>query len=121
MGSIKSMVDISRLEKVGGPEPKSYNKITTLKGVNYQRRAANFSPNLDLRGNRAEEAVAKLDSFIDEALLLGINELHIIHGKGNGILREVIRNYLRDYNYIKSIADESVEQGGAGVSVVRLE
>ncbi|MDA0196951.1 MAG: endonuclease MutS2 [Bacteroidetes bacterium] len=121
MGSIKSLVDISRLEKVGGHEPKSYNKISTVKGVNYQKRAAAFSPSLDLRGNRAEEAVAKLDSFIDEALLLGINELRIIHGKGNGILREVIRNYLRDYNYIKSIADESVEQGGAGVSVVTLE
>jgi len=121
MGSIKSLVDINRLEKMGASEAKSYNKAGNARSLNYNRRAADFSPSLDLRGNRAEEAVSKLDAFIDEALLLGINELRIIHGKGNGILREVIRNYLRDYSYIKSIADEHVEHGGAGVSVVRLE
>ena len=106
---------------MGASEAKSYNKAGNARSLNYNRRAADFSPSLDLRGNRAEEAVSKLDAFIDEALLLGINELRIIHGKGNGILREVIRNYLRDYSYIKSIADEHVEHGGAGVSVVRLE
>lgn len=121
MGSIKSLVDVENIEKAVHAENKSYDRNARVKGLNYDQRAADFKSNLDLRGNRASEAVSKLDSFIDDALLLGIGELRIIHGKGDGVLREVIRNYLRDYDYIKSIKDEHVDQGGAGVSVITLD
>jgi len=120
-GSIKSLVDLSKLEVLGKSEGKSYNRIAQVKGINYLQRAVDFSTNLDLRGKRAEEAVSCLDPFLDEALLLGKTELRIIHGKGDGILRQVIRNYLRGYDYIEGIKDEHVEQGGAGVSVITLK
>ena len=120
MGNIKSIVNLDKLERVDHTEGVSYNKSSRVQGVNYTKKAADFKSSLDVRGNRASEAVSKLDSFIDEAIILGINELRIIHGKGNGILRDVIRNYLRDYDHIKSIKDEHVDLGGPGVSVVTL-
>ncbi len=120
MESIKSLVNLENIEKAAQTESRSYDRNTKVKGLNYNRRVADFKSNLDLRGNRASEAVSKLDGFIDEAILLGIGELRIIHGKGNGVLREVIRNYLRDYDYIKSIKDEHTDRGGAGVSVITL-
>ncbi len=121
MGSIKSLVNFEKIEKVVKTEEKSYDRNTRVKSLNYNRRAADFTSNLDLRGNRASEAVSKLDAFLDEALLLGITELRIIHGKGDGVLREAIRNYLRDYDYIKSVKDEHVDHGGAGVSLITLD
>ncbi len=120
MGAIKSLVNFENLEKAPQTENKRYDRNARVKGVNYERKAADFKSNLDLRGNRASEAVNKLDTFIDDALLLGISELRIIHGKGDGILREAIRHYLKDYNFIKSIKDEHVDHGGAGVSVITL-
>lgn len=120
MGSIKSLVNISQLEPLEISEKVTYNRSAKVKGIDYARKAANFSSNIDLRGNRAEEVVSKLDALIDEAILLGVEELRIIHGKGNGVLREVVRNYLREYEQVKQIEDEHVEQGGAGVSIVKL-
>ena len=55
-----------------------------------------FSPNLDLRGQRANEAIDELERFIDRALMVGIKELSILHGKGDGILRKVIREQLKE-------------------------
>ena len=120
LGAIKSLVEISKLEPLKTSEKITYNRSGKVKGIDYVKKAANFSPNIDLRGNRAEEVVSKLDSLIDEAILLGVDELRIIHGKGNGVLREVVRNYLRDYSQVERIEDEHVEQGGAGVSIVKL-
>ena len=120
LGSIKSLVNLENLEKVAVSENKSYNKSDKARRIAYERKAADFKANLDLRGQRAAEVTSKLDAFIDEALLLGIDELRIIHGKGDGILREVVRNYLKTYDQIESITDEHVELGGAGVSVVKL-
>ena len=92
----------------------SYTDIITSK-------QESFSLTLDLRGKRADEAFLELQRFIDDAILLSMKEVRILHGKGTGALREVTRNYLKGVKEVKSYQDEALERGGAGVTVVSLE
>ena len=80
-----------------------------------------FKPDIDVRGQRAEEALANIQSFIDESIMLRQKTLRILHGKGYGILKEIIRNYLRTEPAVQSFRDEHVQLGGAGITVVELE
>jgi len=79
-----------------------------------------FKPNIDVRGLRAEEALQKIREFVDEAIMVDVSELHILHGKGNGILRELIQNYLRSEPAVKNCRDEHVQFGGSGITIVEL-
>ncbi|MBE0647386.1 MAG: Smr/MutS family protein [Bacteroidales bacterium] len=79
-----------------------------------------FTLTLDLRGKRADEAFLELQRFIDDATLLSIREVRILHGKGTGALRDVTRNYLKGRKEVKSYQDEALERGGAGVTVASL-
>ena len=83
-----------------------------------QSKLASFSLTLDLRGERVNEALALLQRYIDDAILLSISEVRILHGKGNGVLRQVTRDYLRSVKEVKKVADENLEHGGAGITVV---
>ncbi len=84
------------------------------------RKASEFHLELDIRGMRAQEAVDELEHYIDDALLLQIHEVRIIHGKGDGILRKVVREYLAKRHEVKSFRDESMERGGYGATVVEM-
>ena len=75
---------------------------------------------IDIRGMRAEEVMTKMDNVMDQALLVGQNELRIVHGKGNGVLRKVVREHLRSYNEVQTMEDEHADRGGDGVTIVRL-
>lgn len=92
----------------------SYSDI--MQDIN--QKAAQFKLTLDLRGKRANEAMEQLTRYIDDALLLGIKEVSILHGKGYGILREIIREYLQSVEEIKRFGDAPVELGGAGITKV---
>lgn len=80
----------------------------------------NFRLTIDVRGKRAEEALTMVQRYIDEAILLNMSEVNILHGKGNGILRELIRQYLHGVNEVRSFSDEELERGGNGITVVRF-
>jgi DNA mismatch repair protein MutS2 len=82
------------------------------------QKLINYHMTLDLRGKRADEALSMLQRYIDDAILLNMNEVRILHGKGNGILRQVTRDYLRSIKEIKKYQDAPLEQGGAGITVV---
>lgn len=84
------------------------------------KRKILFSPDIDVRGKRAEEALRTISNFIDEAVMVQARELRILHGKGNGILRELIRQELSAHTIVEWFGDEHVENGGAGITVVRL-
>ncbi len=84
------------------------------------QRMAEFKLTLDLRGKRAEEARQMLQQYMDEAVLLEVFEVRILHGKGDGILREIVRQYLRGIPEVKSYRDEMLELGGHGITVVCL-
>ncbi len=81
-------------------------------------RKANFHQDLDVRGMRGDEALNAVQYFIDDAILVGMPRVRILHGKGNGILRQLIRQYLGSVPNIIHYADEHVQFGGAGITVV---
>ncbi|TRX49855.1 endonuclease MutS2 [Fulvivirga sp. M361] len=122
-GDLKSTVKLNRLEKISKGQSKQINKQRSQpnNGLNLNQKFAQFSSTLDVRGRRAEEVFSIVDRFIDDALLFDISEIRILHGKGDGVLRSVIRDYLRKSNLTETITDEHVERGGAGITVVQLK
>ena len=126
IGDLKSNIKLTRLEKISAKDYKRATGTTVsgtsrLIGSDFNEKLKNFSSLLDLRGRRAEEVLSILNTYLDEALLLGKNEVRILHGKGDGILRNVIRNYLNNVDFIAHVRDEDVEKGGAGISVIQLK
>ena len=123
IGLLKSTVKLNRLEKISRREAKKEEKAvaTRVTGMNINEKRAEFSSNLDLRGQRAGEALTELDRFLDEALLHSISEVRILHGKGDGILRDLVRNTLRKTKFVASFQDEHADRGGAGGTVVQLQ
>ncbi len=81
-------------------------------------KAANFSLSVDLRGKRVDEAMPILQKYVDEAILLSMSEISILHGKGDGILRPIIREYLQTIEEIKHFGDAPLDMGGAGITKV---
>ena len=85
-----------------------------------ESRKYSFKQDLDIRGMRGDEALNAVTYFIDDAILLGVSRVRILHGKGNGILRQLIRQYLGTIPNVTHYADEHVQFGGAGITVVDL-
>ncbi len=126
IGSIMTNIKVDKLEPISKNEYRQVERksnTTTYNPLSYNisQRKLNFKSTLDIRGMRVEEALPAVTEFIDEALMVGAGELRILHGKGNGILKETIRNLLKTIGGVKHFADERVEQGGAGITVVQLE
>ena len=83
--------------------------------------AVSFAPEIDVRGMRTEVALAEIEKYLDKAVMMGFPSLKIIHGKGNGILRKFIRDYLRKYGEVKRMEDEHADRGGEGITYAYLE
>lgn len=120
IGALTSFVKLSRLEKVNKKAYKKQGQETGKSGMDYSSKMADFEAKLDLRGKRAEEVIPILDRWMDEAILLGIPELQILHGKGHGVLREIARNHLSTFKEVASMKDEHVDRGGAGITLVTM-
>jgi DNA mismatch repair protein MutS2 len=122
IGELKTTVKLNRLEKISR---KEFKQKTAPKpkfvGVDMNDKMMNFSFNLDLRGKRGDEALMEVDKFMNDALMLGQDELRIVHGKGDGILRTLIRNHLRGYKQVAKTQDEHADRGGAGVTLVSMK
>ncbi|WP_420580919.1 endonuclease MutS2 [Reichenbachiella sp.] len=123
LGGLKSRVKLADLVKISSKEFKksAEKRVQQMTGINLNDKMASFSATLDIRGVRAEEAIGKVEYYVDEALLLGHAEVKILHGKGHGILRELVRNVLKENHKVISAKDEHVEHGGAGITVVTLD
>ena len=121
-GQLRSVVKRDRVEIVSHNEVKKTRENYTTARINREinERKLNFKPRIDVRGMRAEEGLQKIQEFIDEAIMVEANELHILHGKGNGILRELIRAYLKSEPAVKKFRDEHVQFGGSGITIVDL-
>ncbi len=123
-GHIRTSVSRDKLQRITNNEAKkiqrTYNQ--TLPNINkgLSEKRLNFKTEVDVRGQRTEEALQKIQAFIDDAIMLDFSELRILHGKGNGILKEMIRNYLKSEPAVKSFRDEHVQFGGAGITVVEI-
>ena len=125
-GGMKTIVKLENLQRATAgsakmkPE-KDNPKEKSRSNINMTSRMADFNPSIDVRGERAEEALTKVMSFTDDAIMLGIPEIKIVHGRGTGILKQMIRDYLRSQREVASVSDEIIERGGDGATVVVLK
>ncbi len=123
-GNIKTNVNRDVLEKI--PEEtyeREYRPKPKRPGLadwDIGKRKINFSPDIDVRGKRADDALSIINDFIDEAVMVQANDLRILHGKGNGVLRELIRQQLSAMDMVEWYGDEHVERGGSGITLVKL-
>ena len=125
-GSIKTTVKLNRLEPAQPPtkHPDITQKATYLSEQTQDSmhdRKLNFKQDIDVRGMRGDEAIQAVTYFIDDAILIGVSRVRILHGTGTGILRTLIRQYLQGVSGVKDFHDEHVQFGGAGITVVDLE
>ena len=122
---IKSTVDLERLEKVSkGQIKKDMQKSTFISeqtSDQMHEKKLNFKQEIDVRGMRGDEALQTVTYFIDDAIQVGARQVCILHGTGTGILRQLIREYLRTVPGVRSFRDEHVQFGGAGITVVELD
>lgn len=122
-GQIKSKIKSAELEKVSRSELKRIFRNTELgrdAEKNIHQRKLNFKPDIDVRGMRADEALQAITYFVDDARMVDAHHLRILHGTGNGILRQVIRQYLQTFSFVTSFHDEHVQFGGSGITIVEL-
>ena len=126
IGQLTTRTQVNKVELISANEYRQTVRTVTPPKSTYNtsslsERRLNFTPNIDIRGQRLDEAIPTVTRFIDDAIMVGVNEVRILHGKGNGILKEEIRKYLKITPGVRSFADEHIEHGGSGITVVRLD
>ena len=126
IGSIASKMTPDKVERISSNEYKQAVKKTvtpTYEKVDpaIKARKLNFSPEIDIRGERLAMALDIVTHYIDDAMMLGISTVRIIHGKGSGVLHEELQKYLKTIPGVSSVSDEDIRQGGSGVTIVNLE
>ena len=127
IGNISSTVDASRVERISSNEFKAATGLSTAarhyetRDPALEARRLNFKMELDVRGERLSDALDIVTHYIDDALMLSVPSVRIIHGKGTGVLREEIQKYLRTVPGVASAKDEHIQLGGSGVTVVTFE
>ena len=133
-GGMRTKMRIDRLEEAKEPkkEPSknedrnaqimgSYANVSNSTRTAIDSRKLNFRQDLDVRGMRGDEAINAVTYFIDDAILVGMSRVRILHGTGSGILRQLIRQYLATVPNVSHFRDEHVQFGGAGITVVDIE
>ena len=134
-GGMKTKMRTERLEHAEAPKPQdkskaeernatiagSYGNLSNNTRNVIDNRKLNFQQDIDVRGMRGDEAISAVTYFIDDAILVGMPRVRILHGTGTGILRQLIRQYLATVPNVSHFRDEHVQFGGAGITVVDLE
>jgi DNA mismatch repair protein MutS2 len=118
-------IKVNKLQRVSLSEYRSAERAVrspqTGVGYDIHKKRLNFKSDIDIRGYRTDEALEEVQDLVDEAAMIGIGRVRILHGKGNGILRQEIRSLLKTIPFVKSFADEHVEFGGAGITIVEMD
>ncbi|HLP74329.1 MAG TPA: Smr/MutS family protein [Bacteroidales bacterium] len=124
-GSLRFLVSLDKIERISRSELKK-----SLRSQQPEReemassvvpRNLNFYPEIDIRGMRGDEAIQKVQDLVDTAIVVRHRNLRILHGKGNGILRQLVRDYLSTVDLVKSYRDEHIEMGGTGITMVEMD
>ena len=127
IGNISSKMSPDKVERISSNEYKNAVRETsrttsTIRIDNsISERKLNFSPELDVRGERVNDAIEKVMRYVDDAIMLNIQSVRIIHGKGTGALREEIQKFLRATPGVSSVTDEHIQFGGTGVTIVKFD
>jgi len=119
IGSIKLTVHRDQIEAGSARIKEVKNKGSYTH--TYLEKTQQISPQIDLRGKYAEDAIEELDKYLEDANLAGLDWIRIVHGKGTGALRAAVRNYLKGHRYVMDFRDGSREEGGYGATVVSLK
>lgn len=124
-GSIKTTVKLERLERVNASlKTEGIAKSTFVSTQTHDQmyeKKLNFKQDIDVRGMRGDEAIQAVTYFVDDAILVGMDRVRILHGTGTGILRTLIRQYLSTVPGVNNYTDEHVQFGGAGITVVDFD
>ena len=123
-GQILTTVDKKLLTVVSNSEFREATRPQTARtvvSVDISARKLNFRDHIDVRGMRAAEALDAVQDFVDDALMVGVGSVSILHGKGTGALKEEIRRYLRTVPEVESAKDEHADRGGAGITIVTFK
>ncbi len=118
-GDLRSWVALSKLSNAK-PDKKTVSQAPAV-NVDLNEKMKYFNSEINLIGVRGEEAIKKLQQYMDDAFVLGFQQFRIVHGKGYGILRKLIREYLKASKLVESYHDEHIEMGGDGVTIVNLK
>ena len=127
IGNISSKMPLDKVERITSNEFKSAIKetarpVSSVKvDSSINERKLNFSTELDVRGERLNDAIEKVTRYVDDAIMLNISSVRIIHGKGTGVLRDEIQKYVRTMPGVASVRDEHIQFGGTGVTIVNFE
>jgi DNA mismatch repair protein MutS2 len=124
--SVKLRTSPEKLRKLSGQEKRKTivkNRSSARQSImdDINEKSSQFKLTIDVRGKRAEETIELVEKYIDEAMLISMKEVSILHGKGNGILRRVVREYLSKQKMVASFEDAPVEAGGTGITRVRIK
>jgi DNA mismatch repair protein MutS2 len=121
--NIRLKIPLDQLEGCEKPKTRKGSEGNS-RFLNYKlqlnEKMAGFKTQIDIRGKRVDEVLPLLQQFIDDAILLSIHEVSILHGKGNGILRTIVREYLASIQEVASYKDEALEHGGSGITLVKF-
>jgi DNA mismatch repair protein MutS2 len=124
-GNLKSTVKLVKLEPISNnqlkKEIKKYDSLKSTSTDEVRQRKLTFSSEIDVRGMRGDEALQAVMYFIDDALMVGVNSVRILHGTGTGALRQMIRQYLATINGVSKFRDEHIQFGGAGITIVEFD
>jgi len=119
------MVKLAKIEPISHTQLKkkrvSLNRLAVLLPTKVRQRKPTFKSEIDVRGMRGDEALQAVIYFIDDAVMVGVASVRILHGTGTGALRQMIRQYLETAHGIRTYHDEHVQFGGAGITVVEFE
>ncbi len=119
MGELRMVKKRSEVEPIGKKQSARVPKRSY--SGNLSDDVVNFSPEVDVRGMRTEAALNEIERYLDRAVMMGYPNLKIVHGKGDGILRRFIRDYLRKYGEVKRVEDEHPDRGGEGITYAYLD
>ncbi|MVN93113.1 endonuclease MutS2 [Mucilaginibacter aquatilis] len=120
IGDLRTVAKRKRVQKASRKEvPKEIRRAGT--SASSTSDVAGFSPEIDVRGMRGEDALHAIEKLLDRAIMMSFGNLKVIHGKGDGILRKLIRGYLKKYNEVSHMEDEHPDRGGDGITYVHLK
>jgi DNA mismatch repair protein MutS2 len=120
LGDLRSVLKKNRVQKISNTQAKKSIQSSSYSG-SISEAISSFSAELDLRGRRGEDALQEVEKYLDRSVMMGFPFIKIIHGKGDGILRKIIREYLKKYSQVTRVEDEHPDRGGDGISYVYLK
>jgi DNA mismatch repair protein MutS2 len=123
MGIMKMTVKKNKVTLSQAP-PDSFETLADTTGnvtIDTKEKLLHFQFELDVRGKAKEEVISLLTNWVDDAILLGLQEARIVHGRGSGVLKDTVRSFLRKYKEVISLSDEVREKGGDHVTLVKFK